>query len=99
MKREELIEQIRDKAGVKLEDKMTVSKAIAKAFLEAIEETIHEVVDNEDSVTVAGIKVSTKKVEAKTGVLGGKPWATGERVVPNAKFSDTTKQKLTKELD
>lgn len=99
MKKQEFVQEV---ANLAKENNAKVSQEDVKKVLAAMEEVIGQVVAAEDEVAFAGIKISTRKVEARSGVskLRGveTSWETPAMRVPTVKFLKSKKDELSVEL-
>lgn len=100
MKKQELITGI---VEVLKEKDVKASQTLVKEVLVALEEVVDAVVEARDEVTVCGIKIATKEVDAKEGIINfgekqGETWTTPAMVVPTAKFLKSKKDSLSVEI-
>lgn len=76
------------------------NKAMIKDALVVLEEVVDTVVANQDEVTIAGLKVSTKLQKGRKGTItfgakAGEEYETPDRIIPTVKFLPKKKQDLT----
>lgn len=75
------------------------NQAMVKDALVVLEEVIDTVVANQDEVTIAGLKVSTKLQKGRKGTINlgaraGEEYETPDRIIPTVKFLPKKKQDL-----
>lgn len=94
MKKQEMIRN--------LAEKLEVSQVKVNEILKGLDEFIAEVVENEDEVTICGMKIATREVAARKGKIDNKlgcyEYETPAKVIPTVKFVKSVKDKLSKEL-
>lgn len=104
MKKSELIQEVTEKVKKEMESKnVKVNQEITKAYLDALEETIVEVIEADDKVIILGAKFEAKEQKGRTsthrfGKNAGEQYTVPDKIVPNVKFTDATKKRLSKEV-
>lgn len=99
MKKQEFILEV---TNIAKENGAKVSQEGVKQVIAAMEEVIGQVVAAQDEVAFAGIKISTREQDERTGVSKMKDvethWSTPKMIVPTVKFLKSKKTELSVEI-
>lgn len=101
MKKAEFIQEV---TNIAKENGAKVSQEAVKQVMDSMEVVIAQVVEARDVVNICGMKIGTREVAAKEGIINmdgarkGEKWTSSAKIIPTIKFLDSKKNELSKEV-